>query len=239
MGRLLLGAPSRWPKLHMNFFGHTALASSHFADAEPALDERAFALLCLGSMLPDFVGMLRLSRPAVLDSVLARGVAFHHRTDEAFHDLPPFVSLSRESFAWLSERGLPRGPARAIAHIGVEMLLDEPLAADPGARRAYRAALGQSLSGALSFPTPSDAERLGALQTALLERSQGPRHASPLVVAERIRRTLAGRPRLATADGTEVLLAEWVERTRPAVVAAAPEILARLRLLLANFGGAQ
>jgi hypothetical protein len=134
---------------------------------------------------------------------------------------------------------LPRGPARAIAHIGVEMLLDEPLSDEAGARKAYRAALAQSLDGALSFPTPTDAERLSALQAALLERSHGPRHASPMVVAERIRRTLAGRPRLATADGTEPLLAEWVERTRPAVVAAAPEILARLRLLLANFGQPQ
>src|SRR6478752_1224293 len=155
----------------MNFFGHAALAARHFGDQQPPPVPEALAKLCLGAMLPDFIGMLRLGRPEIADAVLARGVAFHHKTDEAFHELPSFVGLSRRAFAWLSERDLPRGPARAIAHIGVEMLLDEAFALDAGARDAYRAALRVSLDHLLTFPAAADVARLSSLQTALLERS--------------------------------------------------------------------
>lgn len=223
----------------MNFFGHAALATQHFEAATPPSSADELAKLCAGAMLPDFVGMLRLGRPSVTDAVLARGVAFHHRTDEAFHDLPPFLSLSRAAFAWLSARGLPRGPARAVAHVGIEMLLDEPLAEEPRARAAYRAALSLPLDELLELPTAHDRERLAALRGALLERAHGARNPSPGLVAERIRRTLSGRPRLETDDAGQALLGEWVAQARPLVFAEAPDILARLRLLLANFGGAQ
>ncbi|RYZ02654.1 MAG: hypothetical protein EOO73_30815 [Myxococcales bacterium] len=223
----------------MNFFGHAALATQHFEAAVPAPSELQLAKLCAGAMLPDFIGMLRLGRPHATDEALARGVAFHHRTDEAFHDLPPFLGLSRAAFAWLSERGLPRGPARAVAHIGVEMLLDEPLAEDARARAAYRAALSVPLAGLLELPGPHELGRLEELRAALRERAHGARHPSPALVAERIRRTLSGRPRLETNDAGQALLGEWVAHTRPLVFAEAPDILARLRLLLANFGGAQ
>jgi hypothetical protein len=221
----------------MNFFGHAALAASHFGSAAPLPSESTLATLCAGAMLPDFVGMLRLGRPELNDSVLARGVLFHHKTDEAFHDLPTFVRLSRQAFAWLSERGLPRGPARAIAHIGIEMLLDEVFAVDAAARDAYRAALRVPLGRLLSFPAPPDVERLAALQLALLQRAETALGASPEVVAERIRRTLAGRPRLATDDASQELLARWVGTTRPLVFAEGPEVFPALRLRLANFGG--
>jgi len=190
-------------------------------------------------MLPDFIGMLRLGRPELDDAVLARGVAFHHKTDEAFHELPSFVRLSRQAFAWLSERSLPRGPARAVAHIGVEMLLDEAFAVDRGARDAYRAALTVSLDRLLTFPSPTDATRLGTLQAALLERSNSSLGVGPDIVAERIRRTLAGRPRLAIDDSAQGLLTLWVASTRPLVTAEAPQVFASLRLLLANFGRAE
>ena len=117
----------------MNFFGHAALAASHFSEREP-LEAHQLPTLCLGAMLPDFIGMLRLGRPTVHDLVLARGVAFHHGTDEVFHELPGFQRLSRQAFSWLLERDMPRGPARAVAHMGIEMLLDEVMASDGSAR---------------------------------------------------------------------------------------------------------
>jgi hypothetical protein len=220
----------------MNFFGHAALATQHFEDLRPAPSTDELARLCAGAMLPDFLGMLRLGRPTVTDAWLERGVAFHHRSDEAFHDLPPFLKLSRAAFAWLSERGMPRGPARAVAHVGIEMLLDEPLAEDARARAAYRAALGLPLERLLVLP-PGEAERLTALRLALRDRARGARNPTAELVAERLRRTLAGRPRLETDDAGQALLGQWVAHTRPLVVAEAPEILGRLRLLLANFGG--
>jgi hypothetical protein len=227
----------------MNFFGHAAVAVAHFGTREPSPSPDALARLCLGAMLPDFVGMLRLPpRPVLHDPVLARGVAFHHATDEAFHDLPAFLSLSRAAFGFLTERELPRGPARAVAHIGVEMLLDEILSNDAAARDAYRAALAVDVAGRIEVSTPDapDAqERLSRLQQALLERSRMPRVPEPELMAERIGRALAGRPRLATNADGERTVASWVRSTRPLVAVAAPGLLAELRARLARFGGAE
>jgi hypothetical protein len=227
------------PAVLMNFFGHAALAAHHFATDVPAPSPRDLNTLCAGAMLPDFIGMLRLGRPAVTDAVLARGIAFHHGTDEVFHELEPFQRLSRSAFAWLSERNLPRGPARAVAHMGIEMLLDEALADDDGARDAYRAALGVPLTELLRFPAPEDGDRLSALLHALQERAATYQLASPELVAQRIRRTLAGRPRLATDDAGQALVTTWITATRPLVTAEAPGVLATLRSRLANFGRAQ
>jgi len=223
----------------MNFFGHAALAASHFGDERPLPSPSELSRLCAGSMLPDFIGMLRLGRPALADAVVSRGVAFHHKSDEAFHELTSFVSLSRQAFVWLSERGMPRGPARAVAHIGIEMLLDEVFAQRAAAREAYLAALQVPLAQLMTFSVSSDAERLAALQSALLARSSTVLEPPPPLVAERIRRTLAGRPRLATDEAAQELLARWVALTRPSVAAEAPEVFAALRLRLANFGGAK
>jgi hypothetical protein len=223
----------------MNFFGHAAVAASHFsAEANPP-GARELATLCAGAMLPDFIGMLRLSRPVLGDELLTRGVAFHHRTDEVFHDLPSFHRLSRQAFAWLSERQLPRGPARAVAHIGIEMLLDEVLAKERPARDAYLSALEVPIGAMLTFATPADAERLAALQKALLGRSATDRAPAAELVAERIVRTLSGRPRLATDEAGQLLLGGWVALTRPLVERDAPEVFAMLRERLANFNGAE
>jgi hypothetical protein len=223
----------------MNFFGHAALAASHFTEQDPPLDRQLLPTACVGAMLPDFIGMLRLGRPTIHDATLARGVAFHHGTDEVFHELASFHRLSRQAFAWLSDHDMPRGPARAVAHIGIEMLLDEVMAADEFAREAYRAALRVPLMPLMDFPTPADAQRLAGLQEALLTRAAGYVLPTPELVAKRIRRTLAGRPRLATDEAGQALLGTWVTLTRPHVLAEAPEVLATLRARLANFGRAQ
>lgn len=223
----------------MNFFGHAALAASHFTEREPPVDDQQLPILCVGAMLPDFIGMLRLGRPTLHDATLGVGVAFHHGTDAVFHDLPGFQRLSRQAFAWLSQGNMPRGPARAVAHVGIEMLLDEVMADDASARDAYGAALRVPLAPLLGFANPLDAERLAGLQDALLTRSASQLRPPASLVAERLRRTLAGRPRLATDDAGQSLLGAWVTVTRPLVSAEAPEILATLRAQLANFGRAQ
>jgi hypothetical protein len=220
----------------MNFFGHAVVAASHFGAVDPPVPQLDH--LCAGAMLPDFWGMLRLRRPAVQDTSIARGVAFHHATDEVFHELLPFQRLSREAFAWLSERNLPRGPARAVAHIGIEMLLDEVMAREPGAQDAYRAALRVPLAPLLVFSEATDAERLSKLQNTLLERAALLVAPSAQLLAERIARTLSGRPRLATDAQGQELLGSWVTWTRPRVEAEAPEVLATLRARLASFGRA-
>lgn len=223
----------------MNFFGHAALAASHFSERPPRLGVDLLPTVCLGAMLPDFLGMLRLGRPTIHDASLATGVAFHHGTDEVFHELPGFQRLSRQAFAWLSQQHMPRGPARAVAHMGIEMLLDEVMADDDAARDAYCAALEVPLAPLLDFASPTDGERLAGLQQALLTRGARQLRPPAALVADRIRRSLAGRPRLATDDAGQVLLGSWVTATRPLVTAEAPEVLATLRARLANFSRAE
>ncbi len=224
----------------MNFFGHAAIATQIFGRPPAALARAELAKLCAGAMLPDFVGMLGLKRPQVSEAWLQRGVDFHHATDHAFHDLPSFHALSREAFTWLSARRLPRGPARAVAHIGIEMLLDEAIADDALVRESYRAALAVPLPELLVFVGDEDASRLASLTRVLTERA--PLSATPpppALLAERIRRTLAHRPRLATDDQGQALLAAWVEATRPAVSREAPQLFSDLRAQLAGASGAK
>jgi hypothetical protein len=218
----------------MNFFGHAALAAQTFRELAPA----ELGLICAGAMLPDFVSMLGLRRPQVRDPALARGVDFHHRTDHAFHELPSFQHLSREAFAWLSQQELPRGPARAVAHVGIEILLDEVMAEDAFARDSYCTALALPLAPHLVFASETDAGRLDELAQTLLARAPFSRHPAAELVAARIRRTLARRPRLATDDRGEQLLGSWVSVTRPLVAHEAPRLLSELRARLAQPTGA-
>src|SRR5688572_4337425 len=128
----------------MNFFGHAAMAE-RFSKEPPFV---------LGAMLPDFSSMLRLRPPGSSHPVVARGVAFHHATDEAFHELAVFRELCSDAMRLLAERGVSRGTRRAVAHVGVELLLDVELSADEAARVAYldglRAARDPAIVASLS-----------------------------------------------------------------------------------------
>jgi hypothetical protein len=99
----------------MNFFGHVVVATW-----QPARDART----ALGAMLPDLVGVAGLRGVAPGDPEVARGVALHHRTDEVFHASDTFVSLQTLLRSALEARGIRGGPARAAAHVGIELLLD-------------------------------------------------------------------------------------------------------------------
>ena len=67
---------------------------------------------------------------------LAAGLRFHHLTDEAFHGSRSFLEFSGQALSYLSRHGLPRGSARAVAHVGVELLLDTAFAAEISANEA-------------------------------------------------------------------------------------------------------
>ncbi len=79
----------------------------------------------LGAALPDLASMggFRLLGTTP-DAVVTGGIAFHHRTDEAFHHHPWFTDLQHPLRETLLADGLTRGAARAIAHVGPELLLD-------------------------------------------------------------------------------------------------------------------
>jgi hypothetical protein len=204
----------------MNFFGHAAMAER--VSAEPPF--------VLGAMLPDFSSMLRLRPPTSSHPEVARGIAFHHLTDRAFHELSVFRDLCSDAMRLLAERGVSRGTRRAVAHVGVELLLDVELSQDPPARSAYIAGLhagrDPAVVSTLSWPEDQQ-ERLVRLAARLEERSDSAKPTTKTIV-ERLERTLSERPRLAIEDAARAHVADWVELYRARVVASTPALVLEL-----------
>jgi hypothetical protein len=138
--------------------------------------------------------------------------------------------LTREAHGELSARGVGRGPARAVAHVGIEILLDMTLGQSAPAQAAYlsglEAGLRPELVTAVAWP-PSERERLVDLLETLVQRGIVLDTSSPIVV-ERIRRTLARRPRLALEGNDPERVLDWVESARDRVVGSALALVAEL-----------
>jgi hypothetical protein len=178
----------------VNFVGHHEVAHRlGLGDAER-----------LGAMLPDFATMLgtRL-RPDELPIDVRVGIALHHRTDAVFHGLDAVLHGMHDLTASLLDRGVGRGAARAVGHIGYEMLLDAALGAAPIATTLTRTpALDRRTDDALGR-----ADRWPAMRG--LHAGRRPRSDDADWVADRVFELLLRRPRLAFAA-----------EHRPAVVAA-------------------
>ncbi|MGC4092500.1 MAG: hypothetical protein QM756_32410 [Polyangiaceae bacterium] len=195
---------------------HAAIAS--YYDDSP--------LFVLGAMLPDFQGMLGIKPFAPRDAELARGVRFHHESDAAFHEAPAFLELTRTARAWLSQAGLSKGPRRAVAHIGVELLLDPILVGQGGASDAYRAALAAGAAAPAELELqPAAMNRLVELVRALSVRANPELASDTVLLVRRIRRALADRPSLALDDASEALVMNWVVEARPSVVGCASDVV--------------
>jgi hypothetical protein len=207
----------------VNFFGHAVVACWR-SDAPPFV---------LGAMLPDFAGMIRARPPSSDHAELARGISFHHATDHAFHGSTVFRSLTAQAYSALVAQGVRRGSARAVAHVGVELLLDAALAEEAGARNAYRAALVSAREPALSarirWRDDYERGRFAELCSVLESRGVASQHGAPELVALRLSRALADRPRLALDDAAERVVRSWAEDARDAVLRSAPGLINELR----------
>ncbi|MEM9072877.1 MAG: hypothetical protein AAGE52_30500 [Myxococcota bacterium] len=201
----------------MNFFGHAAVSSWAGAARDGVL----------GSMVPDFESMTRVRVLDVHGDPIQRGIEFHHQTDDAFHRGPVFLSLCRRALNELGERGVRRGTARAVAHIGTEMFLDGFLADEASHREAYLDAL------AGHYPGGIDWEDGGAAFEELrgrLRRWGAPHdYRDPSFVLDRLRGALRDRPKLAVIDEQRSAVARFLPSLQEAVVAEAPELLNDLR----------
>lgn len=195
----------------MNFFAHALVAQRRRED--PAW--------ILGSMLPDLASMagLRLrsvTRPGRLGAGLAEGVDFHHTCDDAFHGAPIFVELMDRAHAELEARGLGSGPAMAIGHVGVELLLDGCLVERHGVPTVYRDAM--ALTGEAGDdmiwhdPTAEHPRRWQALCKRLAGAPVPEAYAQPRFVADRLVFMLSHRPLLAVEPGNEPIVHAWAER---------------------------
>ena len=212
----------------MNFFSHAVLAARRSEDPS----------WVLGSMLPDFVGMAGLRLAEVVGApALERGVAFHHASDDAFHGAPLFIELMEDAREVLEREGLDSGPAMAIGHVGVELLLDGILVARQGVAPSFRAALEQapSASASLRFagPAPDLAEtRWRQLCERLAAAPLPERYTEPAFVADRLIFILARRPRLAVPPRDHWLVFDWAERALARVSASADALFEQVEVRL-------
>jgi hypothetical protein len=198
----------------VNVLGHSHVALALGVDSPEHV---------LGAVLPDLASMarVRLDRSRLAGAV-AEGVRCHLAADAAFHAAPQFLRGSGAIRQDLRARGLGAGPARAIGHIGWELLLDGTLLASPASDAYGRAlAAGDGVIAALGDTDHAAWHRL------LSHRHELPRlpYDDPHWVAERLAAMLAPR-RLLRVDDAHVpavaeVLADHVDR----VGAAAPAVL--------------
>lgn len=204
----------------MNFYGHAHLAAR--IDRDPSY--------ALGSMLPDFEGMCGVRLSSVEDATIARGVALHHETDDVFHRAPEFVELCAIGVEQLTARGVPRGSARACAHVGTELVLDGFVLESHGPNRTYLEALDVASSDAArrALRFPDGGVRFEALRRRLRDHGLPFGYSEPEFVTARLVNALSTRPRLALHDRSAHEVVNWLGDAIPRVRRAAPALLDRL-----------
>jgi acyl carrier protein phosphodiesterase len=203
----------------VNYFGHAAVASWRAPSPGKSL----------GAMLPDFASMcgarLAADQP---DPDIAIGVALHHRTDSVFHQAAPVLGLMRELDDRLLALDCARGPRRATAHIGTELLLDATLLAD----EPYRASF---LSGFTVDPTlvawrePDGPARFAMLLARMRSHGVPDDLREISSITYRLQRMLSNRPLLAPNDADLRAIATALAAHRPRVEVAADTVLRAVR----------
>ena len=206
----------------MNYFGHAAVASWH----GPASPGRA-----LGAMLPDFAGMCGARLGDASDPELAEGIALHHATDHAFHELAPVTALMRELDARLDQLGCARGPRRAAAHVGVELLLDGTLVAEPAYRASFLAGLGCD-AARVTWRDPDGPARFAVLIDRLRGFGVPDDLREPAAITQRLARVLGGRPLLAPSPSDLRAIGKALAEHQGRVGVAANTVLRALRSAL-------
>jgi hypothetical protein len=203
----------------MNFFGH-AWVAGWFSVQPPFI---------LGAMLPDFASALRVAAPTSRHPELDAGIRLHHVTDRVFHGSEAFSALEQGARVALSDAGLPKGARRALAHVGVEYLIDEQLALRAPAWCGYELALRFGSSAACRADLTWSAAHLSERFASFCQRLElSSRPAGSARLAARLVVALAGRPRLALQPEDEARVEPWLEQCRPHVVALMPRLLAEL-----------
>ncbi|HEX8803796.1 MAG TPA: hypothetical protein VF743_06375, partial [Acidimicrobiales bacterium] len=176
----------------------------------------------LGAVLPDLASMARV-RPdrERLPAAVRAGVRCHVVTDAAFHAHPAFRSGAAALRDELVGEGLAVGPARAVGHVGWELLLDGTLVGGPD-DEALSAALGRAevALDALDEPGRRRWRRL------LAHRPLRLRYDDPWWIAERLVAILGDRPRLRVPPDRLPTVGRALERHAAAVAAAAAAVLA-------------
>lgn len=210
----------------VNFIGHALVA----------LWQRAEPGFVLGSMLPDFAGMAgtRLGRAPASAAVappdlVIQGIALHHRTDDVFHGASAFTALLQDALDALTAEGVARGTARAVGHIGVEMLIDGELLRDTALAQAYTRAIASESPLDALFIDAEGAVRWARLRERLLAHGVPYDYRDPDSVLRRLQVVLRGRPRLALSEAAVPRVRAYLPALQRKVVVALPALLASVR----------
>jgi hypothetical protein len=145
---------------------------------------------------------------------LADGIGHHLRADAAFHADSTFVSGAAALRKDLDDAGVRTASARAIAHVGWELLLDGTLVGSAAEVCFWRAVQQADATRELVSATSRDR------WVAFLGRWQEPRpslrYDDPAWIADRVHAMLARRPRLAfpfdQAEDVAAVLSDHVGR---------------------------
>jgi hypothetical protein len=183
-------------------------------------------------MLPDFASMAGIRLPEVPPGALADGIAFHHETDRVFHRLKRFRGQESWTLAHMLGRGLRRGPARGVAHVGVELSLDGALVASTESHAGYLAAITAALSMHLEWESQGDEARLIQLAERLLELGVPKGYSDPQIVADRLIRIMKPRPLLRLTEHETPILHDAMPEVHLRVEEEAGAIMADMRAQL-------
>lgn len=204
----------------VNFFGHAAVASWRPGRGG----------LPLGAMLPDFGTMCRARVTGTSDPEVAAGIELHHVTDAAFHQLPAVTGLMRELDQRLERGGCARGPRRAVAHIGVELLLDGVLVEAADYREAY--ILGLEYEAPLTWRDEGDDRRYATLIERLRAHGVPDDLRKPEAISQRMQRMLGHRPLLAPSPSDLAVITIALIEHKPRVEIATATVMRALRAQL-------
>jgi len=205
----------------VNLYGHAVVAG--WVRSDPRF--------VLGAMLPDLGKLAGHRRLVPGDPEAIAGVAWHHRTDDAFHGSRVFGTLVRAGQARLEQGGVPRGAAMAVAHVGLELLLDGVLLADEPGQSAYLGAVG-SVASELALGDPIASADLEALLGRMRAVGLPLHYREADRVARRVIAILEPRPRLAVpVERLDVVLA-WAQQARADVERDAEGLVEELRVAL-------
>ncbi len=188
----------------MNFFAHSVLAAREQQDPH----------FVFGAMLPDFQSICR-GRVVEPDDRVTAGMAHHQRVDAWFHYLPEFEALCKEGEEAVAEAG--PGAAVAVPHVGVELLIDGELTANPAHHEAYLAAIEAAQGIELEWKQPEQSARWLKVRGRMAKRGVPTPYRDPAVVTRLLEDILAHRPRLAMRPGSQPLVQAWLESIQPRV----------------------
>jgi acyl carrier protein phosphodiesterase len=203
----------------VNFLAHAVFAERR--SSSPAY--------VLGSMLPDFATMAGLRIASIEHGELREGVDFHHAGDDAFHGAPIFLEMMSDARDQLEELGVSLGPAMAVSHVGIELLLDGWLVENHGAA-SYRDAMrgAEPLADAVTWTRSEGRQRWRRLRSRLVEAPVPEAYTDCDFVADRLERILSHRPRLALDEGEAEQVHVWAQGARVEVWKRAESLLAQV-----------